>query len=210
MTNKQWDKLIEEIINCRKCSLYRNRKNPVPGEGNKNADLMFIGEAPGAREDETGRPFVGAAGKLLTELIESIGLSRKNVYITNIVKCRPPGNRDPREEEINACLPYLIKQIKLIRPRIIVALGRHAGKTLFELSGLNWTNMSRLHGRVFNASINGISFKLTVTYHPAAALYNPRLKGSLIRDFRETIKSILDDLQKDREGKRQRTLFEYF
>lgn len=210
MTNKQWDKLIEEIMNCRKCALYKNRKNPVPGEGNKNADLMFIGEAPGAREDETGRPFVGAAGKLLTELIEFIGLSRENVYITNIVKCRPPGNRDPREEEINACLPYLLKQIKLIRPRIIVALGRHAGKTLFELSGLNWTNMSRLHGRVFNASIDGVLFKLTVTYHPAAALYNPRLKGSLIKDFKETIKSILDSLHKSQEGKRQRTLFEYF
>jgi len=210
LISDEWDNLIEQIMNCRKCDLYKNRKNPVPGEGNKNADLMFIGEAPGAREDATGRPFVGAAGKLLTELIESIGLTRRDVYITNIVKCRPPGNRDPREEEINACLPYLLKQIKLIKPRIIVALGRHAGKTLFELSGLKWINMSRMHGRVFDASIEGVSFKLTVTYHPAAALYNPRLKGSLEKDFRETIKSLLDALRRRQEEVRQRTLFEYF
>jgi len=208
--NEEWDNLIEQIRNCRKCGLYKNRKNPVPGEGNRNAVLMFIGEAPGAREDATGRPFVGAAGKLLTELIESIGLTRKDVYITNIIKCRPPGNRDPREEEIKACLPYLLKQIKLIQPRIIVALGRHAGKTLFELSGLKWINMSRVHGRVFDASIEGVSFKLTVTYHPAAALYNPRLKVSLEKDFKETIKSLLDALHRKREEVRQRSLFEYF
>ncbi len=210
MGNEEWDNLIEQIRNCRKCGLYKNRKNPVPGEGNRNAVLMFIGEAPGAREDATGRPFVGAAGKLLTELIESIGLTRKDVYITNIIKCRPPGNRDPREEEIKACLPYLLKQIKLIQPRIIVALGRHAGKTLFELSGLKWINMSRVHGRVFDASIEGVSFKLTVTYHPAAALYNPRLKVSLEKDFKETIKSLLDALHRKREEVRQRSLFEYF
>ncbi len=210
--SNEWDDLINQIMNCRKCILYKTRKNPVPGEGNRNADLVFIGEAPGAREDETGRPFVGAAGKLLTELIESIGLSREEVYITNIVKCRPPRNRDPREEEVSACLPYLIKQIRLIRPKIIVALGRHAGRTLFELAGLKWTSMARMHGRVFDAIVAGVPVKLTVTYHPAAALYNPRLRGSLERDFRETIKSLLDQLSPKEAGRgvRQRTLFEYF
>ncbi len=207
--NVEWKKLIEEIMSCSKCPLHRSRRNPVPGEGRVDADIMFIGEAPGVREDETGRPFVGAAGKLLTELIESIGLKRGDVYITNIVKCRPPGNRDPRDEEIDTCLPYLLRQIRLIEPKVIVALGRHAGRVLYSLAGLRWANMSVLHGRVYDVVVEGVRVKLVATYHPAAALYNPRLRDSLVGDFKN---SILKAIRESRESvsRKQTTLVDFF
>ncbi len=205
----EWSRLIAEIMKCRKCPLHSTRKNPVPGEGNRDAYIMLVGEAPGAREDETGRPFVGAAGKLLTELLEGRGLSREEVYITNIVKCRPPGNRDPTEEEIEACLPYLLRQIRLIKPRVIVALGRHAGRTLYRLAGIKWTSMARMHGKFFDAVIEGIEVKLIATYHPAAALYNPRLRSSLEKDF-EIIRSLLPQAWEKKVEKRQRSIIDYF
>lgn len=209
MLNKdEWEKLIKEIVSCRKCSLYKSRKNPVPGEGPINAKVMFIGEAPGAKEDEEGRPFVGAAGKLLTELLESIGVDRRDVYITNIVKCRPPGNRDPSEEEINACLPYTLKQIKLIKPKAIVALGRHAARTLFRLAGLQWKNMALMHGKIVEATISNVKLRLVATYHPAAALYYPKLRSVLEKDFTEIIKKLFKDHSK--EDKKQRSLLDYF
>jgi len=183
MSSSEWSKLIDDIKRCSKCRLSKYRRNPVPGEGNPHAKIMFIGEAPGAREDATGRPFVGAAGKLLTQLIESIGLKREEVYITNVVKCRPPNNRDPEEDEISACSPYLTKQIQLIKPAIIVALGRHAAKFLFESAGLKWRNMGSMHGRVFDAVLFGVKTKLIATYHPAAALYYPKLRPELEEDF---------------------------
>ncbi len=192
---KEFEELIEEIKRCRKCPLYRTRINPVPGEGSCRAEIMFVGEAPGAREDETGRPFVGAAGRLLTQLLEMIGLRREEVYITNIVKCRPPNNRDPREEEIKACSPYLLRQIALIRPRIIVALGRHSARFLFNQAGLKWVSMTRMHGSVYEAMISGLKVKLIATYHPAAALYYPRLKPLLEEDFR-TLSGLLRESRK--------------
>ncbi|ADI32234.1 type-4 uracil-DNA glycosylase [Staphylothermus hellenicus] len=177
-------RLAEEIKKCRKCTLYLSRKNAVPGEGPCNADVMFVGEAPGSKEDETGRPFVGAAGKLLMQLLELIGLKRSDVYITNVVKCRPPNNRDPTPEEIEACSPYLIRQIKIIKPKIIVALGRHSARFLFSRAGLKWSNMRRMHGKVFSARIDGVEVKIMATYHPAAALYSPKLRPDLENDFR--------------------------
>ncbi len=193
-------------MNCKKCELYKYRKNPVPGEGRKDAEIMFVGEAPGAREDETGRPFVGAAGKLLTELLGKIGLKREDVYITNVVKCRPPNNRDPTEEEIRACSPYLMKQIQLIKPKIIVALGRHAGRFLFEQGGLKWRSMKAVHGKVFDIVINGIKVKLMATYHPAAALYYPKLRPELEKDF-EVLKKIIHSVHKEKKPK---TILDYF
>ncbi len=201
----EWLQLINEIKNCKKCPLSKYRRNPVPGEGPRDADIMIIGEAPGAKEDEEGRPFVGAAGKLLTTLLESIGLKRDNVYITNVVKCRPPNNRDPTEEEINTCLPYLMKQIAIIKPKIIIALGRHAARTIFKQAGLVWKNMSTMHGKVYEGTINGHKVIIIPTYHPAAALYKPNLKAILEKDFTVVIASVL----RDKEKKRQRSLLDF-
>ncbi len=208
MLSSDWDELIKEIMSCKKCDLYKYRKNPVPGEGRLDADIMFIGEAPGAQEDERGRPFVGAAGKLLTELIESIGLKREEVYITNVVKCRPPNNRDPTEEEIEACSPYLIRQIQLIKPKIIIALGRHAGRFLFTNAGLKWRNMTVMHGKVYDAELFGVKTKLLATYHPAAALYYPKLRPELEKDF-TTIKKLYEEVVKGGQKKSRRTLLDY-
>ncbi len=188
---KEYDILVQEIMECTKCELHKTRRNPVPGEGSLDPKIMFIGEAPGGREDETGRPFVGAAGKLLTMLIESIGLSREDVYITNVVKCRPPGNRDPSQMEIYTCLPYLRRQINIIRPRLIVTLGRHAARVIMDLAGLKFTSITKQHGTVNVATISGIKVIIIPTYHPAAALYNPSLKQMLIDDF-ETIKKYIE------------------
>ncbi len=206
-SSDEWRRLIEEIMKCRKCPLYKYRRNPVPGEGSLETDIMFVGEAPGAREDETGRPFVGSAGKLLTKLLEGIGIRRKDVFITNIVKCRPPRNRDPTDEEINACLPYLIRQIKLIKPRVIVALGRHAARVLFRISGLRWENMSRMHGRGYDAYIDNIHVKIYPTYHPAAALYYPKLLPVLEEDFNK-LKDIITRVRRDKTSKK--TILDYF
>ncbi len=183
----EYRRLVEEIRNCTKCPLHRFRKNPVPGEGPLDADIMVVGEAPGRNEDLQGRPFVGAAGQLLNKLLELAGLRRDQVYITNVVKCRPPGNRDPRDEEIRACLPYLIRQIKLIKPKIIIALGRHAARTLLELAGLKWQSMSKQHGQVYDADIDGTRLRIIVTYHPAAALYKPPIREQLEKDFGQVI-----------------------
>ncbi|HIQ24186.1 MAG TPA: uracil-DNA glycosylase [Pyrodictium delaneyi] len=184
---EEYQRLVEEIRSCTKCRLYKTRRNPVPGEGPITARVMVVGEAPGRNEDLQGRPFVGAAGQLLTRLLELAGLRREEVYITNIVKCRPPGNRDPQEDEVEACLPYLLRQIQLIRPRLIIAVGRHAAKRLLELAGHRWQSMSAQHGKVYQGSIAGVELMIAVTYHPAAALYKPPLRERLEEDFRGPI-----------------------
>ena len=181
---REYEELVREILSCRKCPLHKGRKNPVPGEGSLDARVMFVGEAPGRREDELGRPFVGMAGKLLDRLLSLAGLSRGEVYITNVVKCRPPGNRDPKPGEIAACLPYLRRQIQLVRPEIIVALGRIAGKTLFSEAGLRWRSMAVERGKPRRVELYSHSVTLLPTYHPAAALYNPQLRSVLEEDFR--------------------------
>lgn len=180
--------LINEILNCKKCPLWRTRTNAVPGEGSLNTDIMFIGEAPGRNEDLQGRPFVGAAGKLLTELISKIGLQRSEVYITNVVKCRPPGNRDPTPEEIKACSPYLDKQIQIIKPKIIITLGRHSTKYILSKANIKVNSITKVHGKVFRLNIYNMHIKVIPTYHPAAALYNPRIRSILENDFVNIIK----------------------
>lgn len=180
----EYEALVREIRACRRCPLHRSRRNPVPGEGSLDARVMFVGEAPGRREDELGRPFVGMAGKLLDKLLSIAGLSRSEVYITNVVKCRPPGNRDPEPGEIAACLPYLRRQIRLVEPEVIVALGRIAGKTLFSEAGLRWRSMAVERGKPRKVDLYGINVTLLPTYHPAAALYNPQLRSVLEEDFR--------------------------
>ncbi len=203
--DREYQELVKEIQACRRCPLHKARKNPVPGEGPLDAEIVFVGEAPGRREDEQGRPFVGMAGKILDSLLASIGLSRSRVYITNVVKCRPPGNRDPTPDEIRACLPFLVRQLRMIRPRIVVALGRISGKTLYELAGKKWRGISRERGKPVEARIAGMDVTLLATYHPAAALYNPRLRGVLEEDFK-----VLASLLQERRGTRDRRTLEDF
>ncbi len=191
------EEIAEEIRACRRCPLHASRKNAVPGEGNPDARVVFVGEAPGRNEDLQGRPFVGAAGKLLTELLASIGLRREDVFITNVVKCRPPNNRDPRPEEIEACLPFLERQLRVIDPDIIVALGRHSALTLLRLAGREEGSIMRIRGRVFEVELFGRKRLLMPTLHPAAALYNPRLRPLLEEDFRR-LKELLGE---DGEGR---------
>ena len=189
------DEIAEQVRVCDKCPLCRDRHNAVPGEGDSEADIMFIGEGPGKDEDAQGKPFVGAAGKLLTALIESIGLERKDVFIANVVKCRPPENRDPFPEEIASCWSYLEKQIKTLKPKLVVTLGRHSMGRF--LPGLK---ISEVHGQPKCA--NGIWQKRQVflpLYHPAVALYDPRKKEVLFEDFKK-ISLILKKLNEENDA----------
>ncbi|MFH0853188.1 MAG: uracil-DNA glycosylase [bacterium] len=169
---------IDALINkCQQCPLHESRTQAVPGEGNPNPEIVFIGEGPGKREDQTGRPFVGSAGKFLEELLTSINMKRENVFITNVVKCRPPNNRDPELEEVNTCTTrYLIFQLQLLKPKMICTLGRHAMAHFlpedFKISQVHGKPYKR-HGQVY-----------LPLYHPAAALYNNSLADTLKRDFK--------------------------
>lgn len=171
---KALEALRREIGECAKCKLSGGRKNLVFGEGNPDARLMFIGEAPGREEDLQGRPFVGDAGRLLTSLIEKLGFSRSDVYIGNIAKCRPPLNRDPEEDEIAACMPHIKKQIKIISPDVIMSLGRVSAQTLIGVK----TPISRLRGSFFDFE----GFPLMPTFHPAYLLRNPKEKKLVWED----------------------------
>ncbi len=165
----------KSIRDCRMCGLSEGRRNVVFGSGDPNADLMFVGEAPGADEDRTGLPFVGTAGELLTRMIEAIGFKREEVYIANVIKCRPPGNRDPQPEEVDTCKPYLERQIEHIQPVVICALGRFAAQTLLDTD----EPLGNLRGRLF--SYRGI--QLIPTYHPAALLRNQQWKRPAWQDL---------------------------
>ncbi len=186
-------KLEERIRTCRKCPLSQLRTNAVPGSGSYDAKVMFVGEAPGYWEDQKGLPFVGRAGKVLDELLREIGLSRDEVYITNIVKCRPPENRDPTEEEIKACSPYLDRQIDIIRPKVIVPLGRHSMRYILEKFGFEPEPISRIHGKTFEAHTLFGKITIMPTYHPAAALYRPQIMDELRKDF-ATLAKLLEKL----------------
>lgn len=188
-----YDELVKEILNCSKCELHKHRRRAVPGEGPLNAEVMIVGEAPGEKEDIEGRPFVGPAGQLLTKILEKIGLPRSQAYITNIVKCRPPENRDPKPEEINACLPYLVKQILIIKPKVIICLGRHSARELLRLSGMRskyTQSISRIRGQIFDVNIQNHRVILTATYHPASALYDPSKREIIENDLRKVIDSV--------------------
>lgn len=164
------EKIANEVRQCCKCGLGAERTNAVPGEGNPDARIMFVGEAPGADEDAQGRPFVGRAGQLLDKIIIACGLKRSDVFIGNILKCRPPGNRDPQSDEITNCLPYLQRQIEIIEPEVLVALGAHAAKTLLNCT----TPIGQLRGKFheYYTAIGRPPVKLMPTYHPAYLLRN--------------------------------------
>ncbi len=178
-------KIKEEVLACKKCSLYKTRQYPVIGAGDHQAKIMFIGEAPGAQEDKTGRPFCGRAGAILDELLASVEIKRESIYITNIIKCRPPANRDPEEQEIKNCSPYLERQIEIIQPQIICSLGRFAMVFLMEKFGLKdeIQQISKIHGKVFNTKKGSQEIKIIPFYHPAVAAYNSNMKETLITDF---------------------------
>ena len=177
-------KLAQEISICQKCPLGKTRTKAVPGEGSFRSDIIFVGEGPGQNEDLQGRPFVGEAGRFLEELLNSIDLKRQDVFITNLVKCRPPGNRDPKDEEIDICTKlYLSHQIELINPKIIVTLGRYAAKYFLPDKG----TITSLHGRAFKRNDRAIF----VAFHPAVALYRRQAKNELFEDFKKLKKLII-------------------
>ena len=168
------ESLAAEISKCTRCLLHRGRTNAVPGAGPADAEIMFIGEAPGFHEDQQGLPFVGAAGRFLDELLESIDLKRDQVFITNVIKCRPPGNRDPLPEEIEACKAFLDRQIELIGPKLVVTLGRFSMARAFPKA-----RISRVHGQ--HRKIGGVIYY--PMYHPAAALHQPSLRRTVEEDM---------------------------
>jgi len=181
------EEIVDEVCQCRKCSLGSVRTNAVPGEGNYNARIMFVGEAPGADEDAQGRPFVGRAGQLLDKVIAACGLKRSDVFIGNILKCRPPDNRDPRPEEIVSCLPYIQRQIELINPDAIVALGAHAARTLLNTN----KSIGQLRGQFheYYAGIGRPAMKLMATYHTAYLLrnYSPENRRRVWEDMKKVL-----------------------
>ena len=186
MSEQAWNELIERCKACQNCPLGKTRTNLVFGVGNRQADLMFVGEAPGQAEDEQGIPFVGAAGKLLDRYLYAVGIPRESVYIANVLKCRPPHNRDPLPEEEDACLGYLREQVKLIQPKIIVCLGRISAMRLIRPD----FRITREHGQLVRKG----NYLMTAVYHPAALLRDASKKEDMLLDM-ERIKQQLDLLQ---------------
>lgn len=193
-------KIAEEIRTCEECDLHRSRVNAVPGEGPSDAEIMFVGEAPGYHESQQGKPFVGVAGKNLDKLLDTVGLEREQVFIGNILKCRPPNNRDPTNEEIEACSTYLERQVRTIKPKLIVSLGRFATRVLLGKP----VSVGKTHGKLIDCSYGGWNCKLFVSYHPAAALYGADAERNLERDFKK-LKKIAKELDRFK-GSQQMTL----
>jgi uracil-DNA glycosylase len=185
-------KLNDQMTKCSKCVLRSGCKNVVPGEGSADADILFIGEGPGQKEDESGRPFVGAAGKFLDEMLGVINLKREDVFIANVVKCRPPGNRDPLPDEAAVCWPWLVQQVKIIDPKLIVTLGRHSMERF-----LPGYRISEIHGKAMRRNMPDIGRRIFYAlYHPAAALYNGSMREVLIRDFKR-IPRLVEKIKKE-------------
>lgn len=175
MRLEQMRVLEAAIHSCHRCALAAGRTHTVPGEGNLEAVVMFVGEGPGFEEDRQSRPFVGASGRFLTEMLRRVGIDRKDVYITNVVKCRPPGNRDPQPAELEACADYLARQVELVNPRIIVTLGRYSMRRWFPDGSI-----TRIHGQLRNIGRGRIAMAM---FHPAAALRNPQWQVEFERDL---------------------------
>ncbi len=184
LSKKLLETVATEVKGCEKCLLWKTRKNAVPGEGSAKSRIMFIGEAPGRSEDLAGRPFVGAAGKFLEALLLEAELQRTEVFICNVLKCRPPENRQPRPDEVQTCAPFLDRQIKIVKPKVIATLGNHATAYMFSKAGLPFEGITVAHGKPRRATILEIEITLFPTFHPAAALYNGEYKRQLVEDFK--------------------------
>lgn len=196
--------LHSKCLNCQRCRLHEGATNVVPGEGSPNAEIMFIGEGPGKKEDESGRPFVGPAGKFLDQLLASINLAREDIFIANMVKCRPPNNRDPESDEMDTCRPWLDKQIEIISPKVFVPLGRFAMSKF-----LKGTVISKEHGNLYSRG-DKVIFAM---YHPAVALYKGSMREVLLEDFQNlrkfldgelepvTLDDVVSDIIKEKEPK---------
>ncbi|MCL4398761.1 MAG: uracil-DNA glycosylase [Candidatus Parvarchaeota archaeon] len=169
----------EEIVRCTLCDLCLKRKNAVPGEGNEKASVVIIGEAPGKNEDLQGRPFIGMSGKFLSKALESIGIARSMVFITNAVKCRPPNNRKPKKEEIEKCRPYLVRQLSVIQPKLILALGTSAASSL----GIEFKHLSEIKSRFIDITLNERHFKCLVTFHPSFPMRFPSARKAFMEDL---------------------------
>ena len=185
--------LSNTILHCSKCILSKTRKNVVIGSGAIPSQILFIGEAPGSQENLQGIPFVGRAGKFFEILLNSINLERNDVYVTNILKCRPPKNRNPKFSEINHCTPYLEKQIDIIKPEILAPMGNFAARYCCKKYHIPIQNISSLHGKKFSISTKSFSGILIPLYHPAAAVYNPNLKDIMIQDFQQIKNQLSQD-----------------
>ena len=183
---KTWDELYDECASCEKCELYKTRTNCVFGIGDRNADILFVGEAPGEKEDLSGTPFVGRAGQLLDKFLFAVDIPRESVYIANILKCRPPKNRDPKPEEEDACMGYLREQVRLIRPKMIVCLGRISAQRLIDPN----YRITKEHGQWVKKG----DFLMTAVYHPALLLRDPRKKEEMLEDMKQ-IKAKLDEMK---------------
>lgn len=183
--------LSYKISQCNQCDLSVTRTNAVIGEGSLNADLFLIGEAPGCNEDKQGRPFVGRAGAILDELLASINLKRTDIYIANILKCRPPKNRNPTPSEIKACTPFLEAQLELVDPQVIIPLGSFSTEYIFTKFDLPYTKISELHGKVFTKKTLYNTLRVLPMYHPAVATYNPNKKTVLLDDFKQVVPFVL-------------------
>lgn len=183
---KTWEELYDECASCEKCELYKTRTNCVFGIGDKNADILFVGEAPGEKEDLSGTPFVGRAGQLLDKFLFAVDIPRESVYIANILKCRPPKNRDPKPDEEDACMDYLREQVRLIKPKMIVCLGRISAQRLIDPN----YRITKEHGQWVQKG----GFLMTAVYHPALLLRDPRKKEEMLEDMK-AIKSKLDEMK---------------
>ncbi|HDP70079.1 MAG TPA: uracil-DNA glycosylase [Actinobacteria bacterium] len=190
--SKTLAELYEELKDCKKCSLGKTRTNLVFGFGDENADLMFVGEAPGRNEDIQGKPFVGAAGQLLDKLLNSIGLERSQAYIANVLKCRPPQNRDPLPHEIEVCKPFLLEQIEIIKPKVVCTLGRFATQVILDKN----VTISKVRGKCFD----GNGHYIFPIYHPAAALYQRTNLVDLKADFLKLKEILSDETKKSSQG----------
>ena len=180
---EELERLKEEVMNCKKCDLWKVRLNPVFGEGPADAKIMLVGLGPGYQENKQGRPFVGPAGKLLNSLLSLVGLSREEVYITNVIKCYLPNNK-ATEEQLKACTPYLDRQVELIRPKVLIALGNVSASYLLTKFGIKPMSMGRMHCTLYRVSTIFGELAIVPMYHPASALRNPALRGIVEEDWK--------------------------
>lgn len=189
-TEDKINELNRKISECINCNLYKTKNNYVIGNGSINSKIVFIGEAPGFNEDISGKPFVGKAGKILDDLLVYIGLKRENVYITNILKCRPPNNRNPTTDEINICTKYLDDELSIIKPKLIITLGNFSSKFIFNKYKLKFNKISDVHGKIFSLDFYNTNLYISPQYHPAFAVYNPNNIKIIKNDFKN-IKDII-------------------